>query len=148
MTDIDTYLSQIQRLEDSLLPPDQYLDIQRQQSEGLRTLFGQPASGSVQGASSALESTIQQQLANAYTGQELLEYSPGQYKTHAAREMFRKTYDQRFSELTKDLQDGDVPGYIEAFWEGNTSTMEDSVLQFVEHGLSTKDFKSDEERQA
>jgi len=148
MTDIDTYLSQIQRLEDSLLPPDRYLEIQKQQSEGLRTLFGQPASGSVQGASSALESTIKQQLANAYTGQELLEYSPGQYKTHAAREMFRKTYDQRFSELTKDLQDGDVPGYIEAFWEGNTSTMEDSVLQFVEHGLSTKDFKSDEERQA
>jgi hypothetical protein len=91
---------------------------------------------------------MQNAVEEAFTGEDILEYTPGMYETHAARKMFRETYDRRFAELTSQLDDKDGVGILEAFWEGNTSVMEDTMLQFTEHGLGELDFNTPEERQA
>ena len=140
------FLRQERALENSLgqTDPFDYIDFQRRTPLGIAAFRGVDSGFAPSGLSVDLQNAIDQ----AFTGEEILEYTPGMYQTYAAREMFRKTYDNRFAELTGQLDDKDGVGILEAFWEGNTSVMEDTMLQFTEHGLGELDFDTPEERQA
>ena len=140
------FLRQERALENSLgqTDPLDYIDFQRRTPLGIAAFQGADSGFAPSGLSVDLQNAIDQ----AFTGEEMLAYTPGMYQTHAARETFRQTYDKRFAELTGQLDDKDGVGILEAFWEGNTSVMEDTMLQFTEHGLGQLDFNTPEERQA
>ncbi len=139
--DTKQYIADFDRLNDALPSADRYREHQRQAFRLPITGFEDSQTGSI---SSALRAAIEASPAS----EDILEYTPGMYKTHAAREMFRTTYDNRFAELTSQLEGKDGVGILEAFWEGNTSVMEDTMLQFTEHALGQLDFDTPEERQA
>ena len=144
------FLRQERAFDDALMGSEEYLRLQQDTAAGVRAFSGEATLGGLQGGSRPTRRSVEMQNAveEAFTGEDILEYTPGMYETHAARKMFRETYDRRFAELTSQLDDKDGVGILEAFWEGNTSVMEDTMLQFTEHGLGELDFNTPEERQA